>query len=134
MIEGSCHCGAVRWRFDGMPDSATACNCTVCRRYGTLWAYGMAGEQIAVSGVTRTYVRGDVRDVVPLAFHFCPACGCVAYWRPEDSGGDDRRRMGVNLRLADPDVVAAIGLKHLDGFDTWETRPRPAQCVADMWF
>jgi hypothetical protein len=32
MIEGACHCGAVRWEFDPVPDGATACNCTVCRR------------------------------------------------------------------------------------------------------
>ena len=34
MIGGSCLCKAVQWRFDGMPDAATACNCTACRRYG----------------------------------------------------------------------------------------------------
>jgi hypothetical protein len=28
MIEGSCHCGAVRFSFEGVPDGATACNCT----------------------------------------------------------------------------------------------------------
>ena len=39
MILGLCHCGAVQWRFDGVPESATACNCTICRRYGVLWAY-----------------------------------------------------------------------------------------------
>ena len=44
MIEGTCHCGAVRWRFSGIPESATACNCTVCRRYGALWAYDFEGE------------------------------------------------------------------------------------------
>ncbi|WP_439898055.1 GFA family protein [Aquabacterium humicola] len=38
MLRGSCHCGAVQWRFDGEPESATACNCTVCRRCGTLRA------------------------------------------------------------------------------------------------
>src|SRR5262249_39749528 len=44
MIEGSCHCGAVRWTFEGVPESATACNCTACRRYGVLWAYDYEGE------------------------------------------------------------------------------------------
>lgn len=39
MIKGSCLCGAVQWQFDGVPDGATACNCTACRRYGVLWAY-----------------------------------------------------------------------------------------------
>ena len=44
MIHGSCHCGAVRWEFKGMPEGATACNCTVCRRYGVLWAYETPGQ------------------------------------------------------------------------------------------
>ena len=47
-IEGACHCGAVRWRFNGTPEGATACNCTVCRRHGTLWIYGHEGEEIEV--------------------------------------------------------------------------------------
>ena len=46
MLKGSCLCGAVSWTFDGMPDSATACNCTACRRYGTLWAYDYEDERI----------------------------------------------------------------------------------------
>jgi hypothetical protein len=130
MIEGSCHCGAVHWRFDGVPASATACNCSVCRRYGGLWAYGHEGEEITVSGETRTYSWGDNR----LAFHACPTCGCIAYWSPLRAGEDGRRRMGVNLRLADPAQVGAIPVNHLDGIDTWTVVPRAAACVADMWF
>jgi hypothetical protein len=49
MIEGSCHCGAVTWTFAGEPDGATTCNCTVCRRYGVLWAYDFENEGIHVS-------------------------------------------------------------------------------------
>jgi hypothetical protein len=130
MVEGSCHCGAVRWRFAGVPASATACSCTVCRRYGTLWAYGFEGEHIEVSGPTRTYAWGDKS----LAFHFCASCGCIAYWAPLKAREDGRRRMGVNLRLAEPDAVGAIPLEHLDGFDTWETVERDGRCVADMWY
>ena len=58
------------------PESATACNCTACRRYGTLWAYDYEDAGIHVSGSITAYVRGD-----SLGFHFCPTCGCVAYWR-----------------------------------------------------
>ena len=47
VIHGSCHCGAVKWQFEGSPESATACNCTVCRRYGVLWAHDHEGEGIA---------------------------------------------------------------------------------------
>jgi hypothetical protein len=28
--------------------------------------------------------------------------------------------MAVNLRLADPDVMAAVPIRHFDGADTWE--------------
>jgi hypothetical protein len=64
MIEGSCHRGAVRWSLAETPESATACNCTACRRYGVLWAYDYEGHRIKVSGPTKAYVRGE--------FHFCP--------------------------------------------------------------
>ena len=37
MLTGICHCGTLQWTFDGVPNSAPACNCTLCRRYGVLW-------------------------------------------------------------------------------------------------
>jgi hypothetical protein len=100
MIEGSCHCGAVRWSFEGVPEGATACNCTVCRRYGVLWAYDFENEGIRVAGPTQAYVRGD-----EIGFHFCPTCGCVAYWRALKAGEDGRRRIAVtplDLRTRPP--------------------------------
>jgi hypothetical protein len=129
MIEGSCHCGQLRWTFDGLPEGATACNCTVCRRYGVLWAYDYENERITASGHTRAYVRGD-----SVEFHFCPACGCVAYWRGQRPHADGRRRMAVNLRLAEPEAVAQIPVDHLDGVDTFEDLPRDGRRVADYWF
>ena len=39
MLNGTCHCGALNWSLEGDPGSITACNCTLCRRYGALWAY-----------------------------------------------------------------------------------------------
>jgi hypothetical protein len=129
MINGSCHCGAVRWSFDGVPASATACNCTVCRRYGVLWAYDYEGERIKVEGPTRAYMRGTA-----IEFHFCPACGCVAYWRGLSVQKDGRRRIAVNLRLAEPEDVASIVIDHFDGLKSFEDLPRDGRCVRDFWF
>jgi hypothetical protein len=112
MIEGSCHCGAVQWRFEGLPEGATACNCTVCRRYGVLWAYDFEGEGITVAGPTQAYIRGKA-----ISFHFCLA-----------------RRIAVNLRLAEPAAVAQIPIDHFDGLSTFEDLPRDGRCVADYWF
>ena len=129
MIHGTCHCGGVSWRFEGTPDGATACNCTVCRRYGVLWAYDYQGEGINVSGTTHHYVRGE-----SIEFHFCPTCGCVAYWRARQSDREGRRRIAVNLRLAEPEDVAQIPIDHFDGLNTFRDLPRDGRHVCDYWF
>lgn len=129
MIDGKCHCGKVHWHFDGTPESATACNCTICRRYGVLWAYAHENDGITVSGPTSTYVWGDKH----IGFHFCPDCGCVAYWRAVQTGRSGRRRIAVNLRLAEPQDVADIPIDHFDGFDTWTDLGQDGRCVRDYW-
>jgi hypothetical protein len=130
MIEGSCHCGAVRWRFDGVPEGATACNCTICRRYGVLWIYDFENERIHVAGPTRIYIRGE-----SIEFHFCPTCGCVTHGRSRKAGETGRRRTAVNLRLAnEPEAVQQIPIDHFDGLVTFDDLPRDGRCVADYWF
>jgi hypothetical protein len=129
MIRGSCHCGGVQWTFRGTPESATACNCTACRRYGALWAYDHEGEGIEVTGPTRAYVRGDA-----LGFHFCPGCGCVAYWRALAPDTEGRRRIAVNLRLTELDAIAHLPIDHFDGLNTWDDLPRDGRCIRDLWF
>ncbi|MCV2357029.1 GFA family protein [Paucibacter sp. B2R-40] len=129
MIEGTCLCGAVRWTFAGQPDGATACNCTACRRYGVLWAYDYENEGIHVAGKTQAFERGTA-----LGFHFCPGCGCVAFWRGKKLDELGRRRIAVNLRLAEPAAVAQIPIDHFDGLDTFEDLPRDGRCVGDYWF
>jgi hypothetical protein len=129
MLHGSCHCGAVKWQFKGFPESATACNCSVCRRYGVLWAYDFENEGIGVTGPTKAYIRGD-----SIEFHFCPGCGCVAYWRAQTLRQDGRRRIAVNLRLTDPEPIAKLPIDHVDGLHAFEHLPRDGKCVGDYWF
>lgn len=129
LLEGRCLCGAVRWQCLHRPGSATACNCTACRRYGTLWGSGHEGVDVEVFGVTRSHVRGE-----SLGFHFCPECGCMAYWRGLALGEDGRRRLGFNLRLCEPDAVADIPVQHFDGLDTWDDLPDDGCRVRNLWF
>lgn len=129
MIHDSCVCGAVSWQFAGTPDGATACNCTACRRYGVLWAYGYVDEEIKTRGDTKPFVRGKA-----LEFHFCPNCGSVAFWRGLRQDEAGKTRIAVNLRLAQPEAVAHIPIDHFDGLDTFDDLPRDGKCVADYWF
>ncbi len=113
-IEGSCHCGAVRLAVGRAPVQVTSCNCSICRRYGTLWAY-YAPADVEVTGATATYRWGDET----IDFHHCPTCGCVTHWSPLDGRAEDR--MGVNARLFGPEVVGAARVRRLDGAsDDWK--------------
>ena len=128
-MEGSWHCGAVHWRFEGVPETATACNCSLCRRYGALWSYGFFDERISVSGDTQTY-SWQSRSI---EFHFCGQCGCVVYWHAAAPGADGRRYGAVNVRLADdPAAVQAVALRHHDTDRTTDL-PLDGMCVADVW-
>ena len=94
-----------------------------------LWAYDFEGEGIHVEGPARAYIRGD-----SIGFHFCPTCGCVAYWRSLKLNKEGRRRIAVNLRLTEPEAVAQVPIDHFDGLVTFEDLPRDGRCVSDYWF
>jgi hypothetical protein len=128
-LEGSCHCGRVTWTLKAIPESATACNCTSCRRWGGLWAYGVENEDIIATGLTKTYIRGT-----NLEYHFCTNCGCVTHWRTLDPADSGKRAMAVNLRMTDPEKVFHLQIDHFDGLDSFEDLPRDARCIRDYWF
>ena len=109
MIEGACHCGAVRIEVAEAPAQVTECNCSICRRLGTLWAY-YAPAQVRIVGPTATYRRGDET----IDFHHCAVCGCTTHWSPI-VGVRDTSRMGINSRLLAAEVLAAARVRRLDG-------------------
>jgi len=116
MIEGSCHCGAVRFTYPRQPDWLTDCNCSVCRRYSTLWAYARVSEITLSSAADATlaYIHGDKT----LAMHSCKTCGCTTHWIALDQ--DSSSRMAVNFRMCDPAAYRDIRVRKFDGADTWE--------------
>lgn len=130
-IKGTCHCGLVSWSFSSPVESATACNCTVCRRYGALWIYGHDGKDITVSGPTKAYARGRKN----IGYHFCDSCGCLAYYRQYVPNEEGYHRTAVNVRMADtPEQVYELLIDHFDGFDKFEDLPRDGRKVKDFWF
>ena len=132
MLKGSCHCGATSWTLTGDPGSITACNCTHCRRYGALWAYDFENERVAVTGPMSTFRRMGKADPA-IEILFCPTCAGVLAWRGLRLEEDGRRRMAVNVRLAEPQDVAALAIDSFDGLNTFEDLPQDGRTVADLW-
>jgi hypothetical protein len=113
-VQGSCHCGAVEITVDHPPTQVTSCNCSICRRLGTLWAY-YAPASVTVTGPTTTYRRGDKT----IEFHHCATCGCTTHWSPLPHRTQDR--IGINARLLAPEILAAARVRRLDGAsDDWK--------------
>lgn len=114
-ITGTCHCGAVAFELRTAPRHAVACNCSICRRLGAVWGHGDARDITitAAPEATIRYSHGDKE----IAFHTCRTCGATTHW--EGIAGQGKERMAVNLRLAEPGTIEAIGLRHFDGADTW---------------
>ena len=130
MLTGTCHCGALSWKYTADLQSVTACNCSICRRYGALWLYGWEPEMVTTAGPSAAYARGAEID-----FHFCPTCGCLVFYRCRQADPQGRRKIGANLRMADsPAAVAHLSIDHFDGLDSFEDLPTDHRRVADMWF
>jgi hypothetical protein len=116
MIEASCHCGTIKIEIPRKPRTLTDCNCSICRRYGTLWAYYQAAD-VRIHGARTalsSYLWGDRR----IRFMRCRQCGCITHW--EAATNPRSSRMGVNTRNVDPDVLKDVRIRHLDGARTWK--------------
>jgi hypothetical protein len=115
MLRATCHCGAVAVEIPRAPERVTNCNCSICRRYGTLWAYFDDAEVRveAAPGALDEYAWGHKA----LAFVRCATCGCVVRWRALQPG---IAHTGVNARLFEPQVLGPVRIRLLDGADTEE--------------
>jgi hypothetical protein len=116
MLEASCHCGTVKIEIPRKPRTLTDCNCSICRRYGTLWAYFKAKDvRIRAPRSSRSgYLWGERN----LRFVRCPECGCVTHW--EDARNPSSGRMGINARNLNPVVLKSVRVRRLDGAATWK--------------
>ncbi len=115
LLQGACHCGAVRITLPSLPAKATKCNCSLCRRVGGHWAYYEFGT-VKIEGHpenTEDYVWGDKS----LRTVRCRTCGSVTHWEPlpPEAGA----RHGINLNNFDPQLLAAVQVRRFDGAESW---------------
>ena len=88
----ACHCGAVRFVTSCAPEEVVDCDCTICRRYGALWAYYSPKEVQVTKDATDIYMWG----ARILKFIAASDAAALPDWEAVDKTHD---RIGVNLRL-----------------------------------
>lgn len=126
-MKAACHCGAVRYETAAPPSWVLDCNCTLCRRYGALWAYlrGAGAVELILEpdpAATDTYswLDGD------LAFHRCKTCGCITHMLAAKA--DPPQIYGVNARMMVGLDPAAVTLRQVDNGHSghfWTQSPEP---------
>jgi hypothetical protein len=115
MLTGACHCGDIRIEVADSPRSLIECNCSICRRYGALWAQ-WAPAAVRVVGHpenTTEYIWGE-RTIRTLR---CRRCGCVTHWEALEPNVDSK--VGVNMRNFAPALLRGIRIRRFDGADSW---------------
>ena len=111
MHRGSCHCGRVAFEVEGEIDGGLACNCSICRRKGSLlWFVPRSALRLTTpedAAGTYTFNRHAIRH------RFCPVCGIHPYGEATDPEGN--AMAAINLRCVEDIDLAAIPVRHFDG-------------------
>src|SRR5262245_4484691 len=119
--QGSCHCGAIRFRFRSEAiTSGRRCNCSICIRRGIVWSTPYyrreAVELIRGADAVAVYEFGDRC----MEHCFCRTCGIhpfsVVARLPEDYAGSavcgDYR---INLGCVEGLEHEALAIETIDG-------------------
>lgn len=119
LYKTSCHCGAVTIDMHRRIRKLTRCNCSICRRYGALWAYQQR-KAVAVaddSGAVAAYCWGKGK----LTFFHCSVCGCVTHYERSGRRVDGSDMCAVNMRnIIDPKQISEIPVRLIDGAKSWK--------------
>ena len=79
-IEGSCHCGNIRFSFDWPGDGPTipvrACGCGMCRKHGGVWTSHPQGR-FSLTIADESRVNRYRFGTKTADFHICTTCGAA---------------------------------------------------------
>lgn len=115
MMEGACHCGAVKFRVQ-LPEglaSARRCTCSICRMHGAVAVTGALESFELLAGGDKLATYGFNTGVAE--HHFCTVCGIYTHHKRRSNPNE----LGVNaacLAGASPfdfsEVVVNDGERH----------------------
>jgi hypothetical protein len=110
-IKGSCHCGAVRYSLDDDPTQAIECNCSICRRKGSILAFSPR-EKLVVE-TPREAIEVYTFNSHNIRHQFCKTCGCAPF--SEATAPDGTPMAAINLRCVEDFDLAGVTISPFDG-------------------
>jgi hypothetical protein len=110
MMRGSCHCGAVRYTADLDPTEAIDCNCSICRKKGSVLAF--TSPDTFTLETPREALAVYTWNHHVIRHQFCKICGCAPF---AEGVGPNGPMVAINLRCADDFDLGAIKISPFDG-------------------
>ena len=109
---GSCHCGKVRYTVSmDLSAPATACNCSICGRTGTLLTFVPATQFKLESGAD---ALTDYQFNKKVIHHlFCSSCGVRSFARGK--GPDGSEMVAINARCLEGVEPSQLNIRQFDG-------------------
>jgi hypothetical protein len=108
---GSCQCGKVTFEVDTEIEQVIACNCSRCRRLGSLLAAAPKAKFMLKSGKDAlTEFRFNKNAI---HHYFCATCGIQPY--AEGKGRDGSDMVMVNIRCLDGVDPESFKVMNFDG-------------------
>ena len=110
--QGSCHCGDVAYEVELDPiASAMSCNCSMCRRAGTLLAF-VPHEAFTLETGTDSLASYKFNKHI-IDHVFCKGCGIKSF--AHGKGRDGAKMIALNVRCLDGVDLDKLEIKHVDG-------------------
>ena len=111
MIEGSCHCGAVRFRVTAEPSEVIHCGCSLCARRAALMATVHESGLTILAGEDKLSLY---RWNTGVAQHyFCQVCGIYPFHKKRSMPD----HYGVNTGCLEGFDAAAFPYRYSEGTD-----------------
>ncbi len=107
----NCHCGNITLKATHIPKEVAECNCSICRRYASSWAY-YAPEEVSISYSKEKpvfYLWGDKE----VEFHRCNLCGCITHYVTTPKCNS--RITAINMKMADNELLQSLPIRTIDG-------------------
>ena len=109
-LQATCHCGRIQITLPSRPADLNECHCTVCYKYGAMWAYfdpETVDTKVSDGATLEGYIRSDEDSRRDISFNRCSHCGCMMTWRGVGKM-EGIKRMGVNCRMVPEEHVEGI--------------------------
>jgi hypothetical protein len=112
-LKGSCHCGQIIFEVEGEVSQVIQCNCSMCRRKGTLMWFVPRQALNLQTSLERMSTYTFNKHVIK--HYFCPNCGIHPFGEAITPTGQEMA--AINVRCLEDVDLSSLKIQHFNGRD-----------------